>query len=88
DVAEYLVMKGVPFREAHMMVGRLVGWCISKGLRFEDLTFEQWKEHIPETDTAMLGILSPRESVRRRNTYGGTGFEQVKRQIESAGDRV
>ena len=88
DVAEYLVMKGVPFREAHMKVGRLVGWCISKGLRFEDLTLEQWKEHIPETDTAMLGILSPRESVRRRNTYGGTGFEQVKRQIEGAGDRV
>ena len=88
DVAEYLVMKGVPFREAHMKVGRLVGWCISKGLRFEDLTLEQWKEHIPGTDTAMLGILSPRESVRRRNTYGGTGFEQVKRQIEGAGDRV
>lgn len=87
DVAEYLVMKGVPFREAHMKVGRLVGWCISEGLRFEDLTLEQWREHIPETDSAMLGILSPRESVKRRNTYGGTGFEQVKLQIEEAKDR-
>lgn len=88
DVAEYLVMKGVPFREAHMKVGRLVGWCISEGLRFEDLTIEQWKEHIPETDLAMLEILSPRESVRRRNTYGGTGFEQVKKQIDEAKSRI
>ena len=88
DVAEYLVMKGVPFREAHMKVGRLVGWCISEGLRFEDLTIEQWKKHIPETDSAMLEILSPRESVRRRNTYGGTSFEQVKKQIDEAKSRI
>ena len=84
DVAEYLVMKGVPFREAHMMVGRLVGWCTANHAAFEDMTLEQWREHIPEADAAMMEILTVRESVRRRNVYGGTGFEQVRKQIEEA----
>ena len=84
DVAEYLVMKGVPFREAHMKAGRLVGWCVQNNLKFADLTLEQWQEHIPEADSAMMDILSVRESVRRRNVYGGTGFEQVRRQVEAA----
>ncbi len=88
DIAEYLVMKGVPFREAHAEVGRLVGWCIENNVAFDSLTFQQWKEHIPEADEAMMGILSARESVNRRNTYGGTGFSQVKRQIEEAKDRI
>ena len=88
DVAEYLVMKGVPFREAHAKVGKLVGWCIAEGLAFADLTLAQWKEHIPEADSAMMGILSARESVNRRNVYGGTGFEQVRRQIEEAKSRL
>ncbi|MBQ6971370.1 MAG: argininosuccinate lyase [Synergistaceae bacterium] len=84
DVAEYLVMKGVPFREAHMKAGRLVGWCVKNGVKFADLTLGQWQEHIPEADGAMMDILSVRESVRRRDVYGGTGFEQVRRQIQSA----
>ncbi len=84
DVAEYLVMKGVPFREAHLKVGKLTGWCIENKISFGELTFEQWREHIPEVDEDILKILSPRESVSRRNTYGGTGFSQVAKQIEAA----
>ena len=84
DVAEYLVMKGVPFREAHQQVGKLVGWCIENNLAFDELTLSQWREHIPEADEDLLKILSPRESVRRRNVFGATGFEQVKRQINDA----
>lgn len=88
DIAEYLVMKGVPFREAHMIVGRLVGWCVANKVAFDDMTLEQWKEHVPEADSAMMEILTVRESVRRRNVYGGTGFDQVRRQIEEAKSRV
>ena len=84
DVAEYLVMKGVPFREAHAQVGRLVGYCVSGGLSFDDLTIEQWQKYIPEADSDMMKILSPRQSVKRRNTYGGTGFDEVRRQIDEA----
>ena len=84
DIAEYLVLKGVPFREAHLKVGKLTGWCIENNLAFGDLTLSQWKEHIPEADEDVMKILSPRDSVNRRNTYGGTGFAQVERQIEDA----
>lgn len=82
DIAEYLVMKGIPFREAHLKVGNLVGWCIDKKLDFKNLSVEQWKEHIPEFDEGLLEILSPEAAVARRNTYGGTGFSQVERQIK------
>ena len=88
DIAEYLVMKGVPFREAHLKVGKLVGWCIENNLSFEDLNLNQWCEHIPEADEDILKILSPHESVARRNIYGGTGFEQVRLQIKEAKNRI
>ena len=88
DIAEYLVMKGVPFREAHAIVGRLVGWCIAEKVAFEDMTLAQWQEHVPFADAAMMEILTARESVRRRNVYGGTGFDQVRKQIEEAKSRV
>lgn len=88
DIAEYLVMKGVPFRDAHMKVGRLVGWCVDKNLGFDDLTLAEFQEHIPEADEEMMKILSPRESVRRRNVYGATGFEQIRLQINDARERL
>ena len=81
DVAEYLVQKGVPFREAHWKVGRLVGWCVERGLRFQDLSMEQWREHIPEAGEDLLGLLTLEASVGRRDVYGATGFDQVRRQI-------
>ena len=81
DIAEYLVAKGVPFREAHLKTGKLTAWCIENNLSFSDLTFSQWKENIPEIDEGIMKILSPRDSVARRNTYGGTGFAQVQRQL-------
>ena len=84
DIAEYLVKRGVPFRDAHYQVGKLVAFCIENNLKFKDLSLEQWREHIPEADEYILKILSPRESVNRRNTYGGTGFSQVKIQIQNA----
>ncbi len=88
DIAEYLVLKGVPFREAHLKTGKLTAWCIENNLSFNDLTLQQWREHIPEADEDILKILSPRESVRRRNTYGGTGFEQVEKQIKIAKEKL
>ncbi len=88
DVAEWLVMKGVPFREAHQQVGRLVGWCIENNIAFGEMSLSQWQEHIPEADPELLKILTPRESVMRRDTYGGTGFLQVEKQIQEAKTRI
>ena len=84
DIAEYLVNKGVPFREAHLKAGRLVGWCIDNNLLFTDLDLTQWQKLIPEVDADIMEILTPYDSVRRRNIYGATSFEQVDLQIKSA----
>ena len=86
DIAEFLVMKGIPFREAHAIVGRLVGWCIENGKAFDELSDEEWREH--GIDESVREILSVRESVRRREVYGGTGFAQVEEQIVDARERL
>ncbi|MDO4785380.1 MAG: argininosuccinate lyase [Fretibacterium sp.] len=88
DVAEYLVLKGVPFREAHWKVGRLVKHCIEREIRFEDLTPEAWREQIPEAGPDVLELLSLEASVERRNTYGGTGFRQVALRIAEGRERL
>ncbi len=86
DIAEYLVVKGVAFRDAHAIVGRLVWWCIENDVGFSDLTAEQWREH--GIDASVREILTVEQSVKRRDVYGGTGFAQVERQIVDAEERV
>jgi argininosuccinate lyase len=86
DVAEHLVMKGIPFRDAHWKVGRLVRYCLEKGRALPDLSPEEWKEQLPEAGADVMGILSLESSVARRKTYGGAAFEQVAFQIERGKD--
>ncbi len=88
DVAEYLVLKGVPFRDAHWKVGRLVKHCIDRGVRLEALTLEEWRAQIPEVEADLPELLSLEASVGRRNTYGGTGFGQVALQIAEGRERL
>jgi argininosuccinate lyase len=77
DVAEYLVLKGVPFRQAHEKVGKAVAWCIRENRSFSSLSAEEWNALLPEAGEDLLPLLDPRVSVSRRNTLGGTGFSQV-----------
>ncbi len=83
DVAEYLVLQGIPFRNAHEKVGRIVRYCLESKKPLTSLTLEEWQSHIPEVGENLLPLLSPRTSMERRNTLGGTSPEQVKRQIEN-----
>jgi argininosuccinate lyase len=80
DVAEYLVLKGVPFRLAHEKVGKAVAWCIRENRSLSALTAEEWKALLPEAEEDLPPLLDARVSVSRRQTYGGTGFEQVASQ--------
>ena len=88
DIAEYLVMKNVPFREAHLKVGKLVGFCVENNLKFQDLNITQWKNFIPEFDEEILKILTPEQSIKRRNIYGATSPEQIKLQISEGHERL
>jgi argininosuccinate lyase len=82
------VLKGVPFRNAHEKVGRIVRYCLDSKKPLTSLTLEEWQTHIPEVGEDLLPLLSPRRSVERRNTLGGTSPDQVKKQIEDISLRL
>ena len=82
DLAEYLVEKGVPFREAHRRVGELVSYCESVGSSLQELSLEDLQEWSPECSEEVLGRLDPSSSLRTRNHAGATGVSAVEQQIE------
>lgn len=84
ELADYLAAKGVPFREAHEIVGKLVLECIHKGCYLADLPLEAYKSMNPLFEENIYQALNPYNAVERRNSAGGTGFSQVKIQIEKA----
>lgn len=84
ELADYLAAKGVPFREAHEIVGKLVLECIQKGCYLADLPMEAYKSMNPLFEEDIFEALNPYNAVKRRNSAGGTGFSQVKLQIEKA----
>lgn len=88
DVAEHLVARGIPFREAHEKVGRLVKECLARKKGLFDLSPEEWKELLPEGGNELAPRLSLRSAVERRKTVGGTAFEQVEKQIEKGWERL
>jgi argininosuccinate lyase len=88
DVAEYLVVKGVPFRDAHWKVGKLVRYCVDNGKPLTALSSAEWREWMPEAGADVMDILSLNKSVARRQTYGGTAFAQVAHQIGEGRKRL
>ena len=84
DVADYLAAKGVPFREAYNLVGKVVKTSLAQGKLLKDLTLPQWQEIHPAFDNDIYDAITPKNVVAARNSYGGTGFEQVKSAIAKA----
>jgi len=83
DLAELLVQQGVPFREAHQVVGELVREADERGLALEDLVAAE-----PRLGREALAVLEPGEAVRRRTTPGGAGPEPVRDQLAAARTRL
>ncbi|WP_026736593.1 argininosuccinate lyase [Fischerella sp. PCC 9605] len=84
DVADYLAARGIPFREAYNLVGKVVKTSIAAGKLLKDLTLEEWKQIHPAFAADIYEAISPRQVVAARNSYGGTGFEQVKSALLAA----
>ncbi len=84
DVADYLASKDVPFREAYNLVGKVVKTSISAGKLLKDLTLEEWQQLHPAFEADIYDAIAPKQVVSARNSYGGTGFSQVKSAIEQA----
>jgi argininosuccinate lyase len=81
DLAEYLVERGVPFRESHEIVGSLVRDHAAKKVGFSDLTLDDLRRYSAVFQKDALGRLSPEESVRLRTTAGGPAPAQVRQQL-------
>jgi argininosuccinate lyase len=84
DLADYLATTGMPFRQAHEIVGNVVRGCLESGLVLEDLTPAILAEIAPEVPPEALERLSARESVDRRNSQGGPGKRAMDKQFEDA----
>ena len=88
DVADYLVGKGVPFREAYQLVGGLVKGCLQEGVLLRDLPLERWQRLHPAFEADIHEAIHPRQVVAARRSEGGTGFEQVQLQLQRARTRL
>ncbi|MEP0801968.1 argininosuccinate lyase [Funiculus sociatus] len=84
DVADYLAARGVPFREAYNLVGKVVKTSLAAGKLLKDLSLEEWKELHPAFESDIYDAIAPSQVVAARNSYGGTGFDQVRQAIQAA----
>jgi argininosuccinate lyase len=82
DIADYLVRKGLPFREAHEVIGKIVLYAIQNQKFLLDLSFEEYQEFNSLFEEDIYKVLSPEHVVAVRNSFGGTSPEQVIKQIE------
>ena len=81
DIAEYLVKRGVPFRQAHETTGKIVRYAIDHGKTLTDLTLEEYSSYSPLIRSDIYSCVDAGASVRARKSFGGTSPEMVKKQI-------
>ncbi len=84
DLADYLVLKGLPFRDAHHVVGRIVAYCEEKGRRLWELSLEELRQFSPLIEADVFEWLTLEGSVSRRKVKGGTAPERVEEAILEA----
>ena len=83
DLADYLVSKNVPFREAYQTVGSIVKLCLSQKKLLKDLSLAEFQNFNEKFEEDIFEKITPRNVVDSRNSIGGTGFEQVSLQLSS-----
>jgi argininosuccinate lyase len=82
DMADYLVKKGLPFRQAHEVVGKCVRYCIDHGKWLAGLSLDEFKQFSPLFEADILAAIKVETCVSARNSYGGTSYTQVGQQME------
>jgi len=84
DLADYLVTRGMTFRESHSCVGKAVGYASGRKKELHELTLEEMKSFSTLIAEDIFGILTPEEMINRRTSFGGTAQENVKAAIQAA----
>ena len=85
DAADYLVEHGIPFRDAHGIIGSLVLKCIEKNCALDDLSMEDYKEACPAFEEDIYEAIKMETCVDKRNTKGAPGREAMKQFVEECG---
>ncbi|MBG9735050.1 MULTISPECIES: argininosuccinate lyase [Paenibacillus] len=88
DIADFLVGKGLPFRQAHEVIGKTVLYCIEQNKYLLDLTLEEFKQFSELFDDRIYAVLQPEQVVNARNVYGGTATVQVEAAIQRAEEAI
>ena len=84
DLADYLVRKGLPFRQAHHVVGKTVAYAIEQDKMLQELSLEEMRNFSDMIEEDVFKFISLEASVNSRNSYGGTSAESVMTQIKLA----
>ena len=82
DLADYLVRQGIPFRDAHEIVGKAVRYASDKGCDLSELSLDELRGFDARIGEDVFDVLTLEGSLRSRNHIGGTAPEQVRAQVE------
>ncbi|MBA58680.1 MAG: argininosuccinate lyase [Gammaproteobacteria bacterium] len=88
DLADYLTKKGVPFRDSHEIVGKIVQKAIELDYQLTEFSLEMFREHCHLIDKDIFEVLSPEGSISSRTSYGGTAPAQIERSIDEASESI
>jgi len=84
EIAEYLVKKDIPFRDAHRITGRIVSWSIEHSTPLPDIPLDTYRGFSEVFDEGIFKALTPEASINSKKSHGSCSFESVERQIEEA----
>ena len=82
DMADFLVERGLPFREAHQIVGRIVSFAVKNKQRLSDIEIKDYKKFSEQFDEKIYGIFDPIKSINQHNVYGGTAIKRIEEILE------
>jgi len=88
DFADYLVAKGMAFRQAHSVAGKAVAFALNIGKELEELSLEEMKSFSDLIEKDIFKFISIETMIKRRISYGGTGFDNVKNAVEKAAKEI
>jgi argininosuccinate lyase len=88
DAADYLTKKGLPFRDAHRVVGEAVAYCLKKGATLEEISLAEWKKFSRIFENDIKKAVSIGNSVNARTVYGGTALKTVKARLKAVRNEI
>ena len=88
DLADYVVVKGIPFRDAHEIVGKAVAYGLETGKDLSEMTLEELQQFSDQITADVFDVLTLEGSVAARNHIGGTAPDQVRAAAKRASERL